>query len=104
MKKMICSLLIALTAWMPMASAEMIRMPEALGERAALAQLLQGQGVSAQDATARAAALTDEEAAILSKEMERLPAGGIGGVEVLLVIAVAMLAWWAMTRPAPSNR
>jgi len=58
---------------------------------------LQQHGVSREAAMERAAALTDSEVAMLSGEIDKLPAGattgvaGVIGVTVLLVLLVALL-------------
>jgi len=53
---------------------------------------MQAQGIDANDTKARVAALTDEEVHKIAGNMDRLPAGGDGGVlEVLLTVFVVLL-------------
>ena len=49
------------------------------------------RGVSPQDAQARAAALTDAEAAELAARIDELPAGGIGIVGAILIVFLVLL-------------
>ena len=73
-------------------SAHVLAAPD---ERVALAQKLAAHGVAPDEAQARVAALTDEEAAQLAATIDAAPAGGgNGGVAVLTgitMIAVAIL-------------
>jgi hypothetical protein len=72
----------------PMSDRE--RIAAVLEREEARAQLL-AHGVDPAQARARVAALSDEEAAVLAKQMETLPAGGrIEGV-FYLVIAIVLL-------------
>ena len=53
---------------------------------------MKAQGIDANDTKARVAALTDEEVHKIAGNMDRLPAGGDGGVlEVLLTVFVVLL-------------
>jgi len=53
---------------------------------------MQAQGIDANATKARVAALTDEEVHKIAGNMDKLPAGGDGGVlEVLLTIFVVLL-------------
>lgn len=60
-------------------------------DRAAAAGKLQAHGITAQQAHARIAALTDLEAASLAARAERLPAGADGAAIGLLVIIVFLI-------------
>jgi hypothetical protein len=59
--------------------------------REQIAVLLQAHGVSAPEATARVAALSDQEAAELAARIDRLPAGGTGIIEAILVVFLVLL-------------
>jgi len=61
--------------------------------RSDVAGQLQALGLTAQDAAARVAALTDAEVARLAGQIERLPAGADGGSLVFLIL-VGLLIWW----------
>lgn len=97
----VCRLLAALMIWAPLqsATAGMIAtdgMAGAQPERAQVAKALQGLGVDAAAAQARAAALTDEEARTLAAQVQSAPAGGVYGegiVFILLILAIAY-AWY----------
>lgn len=53
---------------------------------------MQAQGIDANATKARVAALTDEEVHTIAGNMDKLPAGGDGGVlEILLTIFVVLL-------------
>ena len=54
-------------------------------------QVLVSRGVNPSDASARVHALTDAELAQLAAQIDRLPAGGVGIVEVIGVVAVVLL-------------
>jgi hypothetical protein len=75
-------------------SAHVLAAPD---ERVALAQKLTAHGVAPDEAQARVAALTDEEATELAATIEAAPAGGNKGVLAMLagaamVAAVVLLA------------
>ena len=48
-------------------------------------------GVDPADASARVDALTDTELQTLGQQLERLPAGGVGFVEVIGIIAIVLV-------------
>jgi hypothetical protein len=52
---------------------------------------LQAHGVSPADVKARVAAMTDEEAAALARQIEALPAGGADVLGVLLTVFIVLL-------------
>jgi len=60
-------------------------------ERAAVRAQLEAHGVRAAEVKARVAALTDEEAAQLAGQLERLPAGGEGIVGALVIVFLVLL-------------
>lgn len=60
-------------------------------ERADVRERLQAYGVSAADVQARVAALSDEEAAKLAAEMDRLPAGGVDIIGAALLVFIVLL-------------
>ncbi|HEY5899877.1 MAG TPA: PA2779 family protein [Burkholderiales bacterium] len=99
--KAVCRLLVALMVWAPLqsATAGMIATDGVAGaqqERAQVAKALEGLGVEATAAQARAASLTDEEARTLAAQVQSAPAGGVYGegiVFILLVLAIAY-AWY----------
>jgi hypothetical protein len=74
-----------------LASAQRERIAEVLARPDVQAQL-QAYGVEPAEAKARVAALSDEEAALLARQMETLPAGA-GSFEgvVYLVLAIVLL-------------
>ena len=65
--------------------------------RGDVAGQLQTLGLSAQDANARVAALTDAEAAKLAGQIDSLPAGA-GGSTLLWLVLVGLLIWWAVKK------
>ena len=90
-RKTVAALVIASTASMSVS----IPAYADLGVRAAAQRQLITHGVSASDAPARVAAMTDQEAAALARQLDEMPAGAGGGggalvfaVGVLLFIAV----------------
>jgi hypothetical protein len=66
------------------------RIHEFLDRADVQAQLL-ARGVTAEDARARVAALTDAEAAELVARIDELPAGGIGIVGAILIVFLVLL-------------
>lgn len=64
---------------------------EAFLARADVRSQLEALGVDPQDATQRAALLTDQEAAQLSAQIDELPAGGIGWLGVVGIIALVFV-------------
>lgn len=109
MKKMLCRLLIALTAWMPFhfAYAGVIGTDQVVGsvaqaDRAAVISVinrtdvskqLQALGLDPATAKDRVAAMTDSEVQSLNGQLNALPAGADGtGVVVLILIGV--LIWY----------
>jgi hypothetical protein len=65
--------------------------------RGEVAGQLQSLGLSAQDAQARVAALTDAEVAKLAGQIDSLPAGA-GGSTLLWLVLVGLLIWWAVKK------
>jgi hypothetical protein len=61
-------------------------------DRSDVAQQLQAQGVDPQDAKLRVAAMTDQEVASLTGQIQSLPAGGISGWWVLIIVGA--LVWY----------
>jgi hypothetical protein len=88
------ALLIVLGPYSP-AGAAMIEAGQSAG-REAVVRALQSRGVDAASARARAAALTDDEAAALAERIDRLPAGGaldlaeyaVVGFKILLALTL----------------
>ena len=62
--------------------------------RAEVTRELQALGLSTNAAQERVAALTDDDIARLSGQIENLPAGA-HSVEILVLIAIAMFIWWS---------
>jgi hypothetical protein len=60
-------------------------------ERADVQARLQAYGVSPADVQARAAALTDAEAAELAARIDELPAGGVGILGAILIVFLVLL-------------
>ena len=71
--------------------AQVLSAAEAVLARADVRAVLTAHGVSAEDAMARVAALSEEELVALQREFDQLPAGGIGLFEVLGVTFVVLL-------------
>jgi len=63
----------------------------ALLERAEVRAQLEAHGVRPAEVKARVAALTDEEAAQLAGQLERLPAGGEGIVGAFVIVFLVLL-------------
>ncbi|HEX8962524.1 MAG TPA: PA2779 family protein [Rhodocyclaceae bacterium] len=63
----------------------------AMLERPAVQAKLQELGIGADDAKARVAALTDDEAAALANKIDSLPAGGDGVIGALIFIFLVLL-------------
>ena len=60
-------------------------------QRPELQAKLQEYGISARDAQARVAALTDQEVAALARQIETAPAGGTDVLAFVLVIFIVLL-------------
>jgi hypothetical protein len=60
-------------------------------DRADVRAQLEAHGVRPADVKARVAALTDEEAAQLAGQLERLPAGGEGIIGAILIVFLVLL-------------
>ena len=60
-------------------------------ERAEVQEQLRARGVDPMEARARAAALTDAEAAQLVSNIDQLPAGGIGIVGAIVLVFLVLL-------------
>jgi len=67
-----------------------------LMSRSDVASQLQSHGLSAGDAKARVAALTDAEVAKLAGQIDSLPAGA--DATWAWVIVIGLLIWWAVKR------
>ena len=103
-KRMLCRLLVGLTAWMPfgMAQAGMIETaqsvsPPAQMDRAAVIRQLQASGVDRAAAEKRIGAMTDEELGALAQAIDSAPAGAWSASAsflVILIAAVAFVYWW----------
>lgn len=61
-------------------------------------------GVSADDAQARIAALTDDEAAQLNQQIQQAPAGGIIGVIVFVFLVLLITDILGLTKVFPFTR
>ncbi len=111
MTRMLCRLLIATMAWMPvhLAQAGMIGTDQVVPsasqlDRAGLLNLvsrsdvtsqLQALGVDPAAAMERVAAMTDEEVRSLAGQLEAVPAGADGsGVALLILVAVIVWLVW----------
>jgi hypothetical protein len=70
----------------------------ASGDREALAEKLAAHGVAPEEAQARVAALTDEEAAQLETAIDSAPAGGNKGV-LAMIAGAAMVAAVVLLAP-----
>jgi len=73
-----------------LASAERNRIASVL-DRADVRAQLEAYGVGTADLKARVAALTDEEAAQLAGQLDRLPAGGDGVIGLLVFVFLVLL-------------
>ena len=60
-------------------------------ERADVQAQLRARGVDPTEARARAAALTDEEAALVVSNIDELPAGGVGIIGAILIVFLVLL-------------
>ena len=114
----LCRMLMVLTAWLPFdaARAEMIVTGQALArpaqaepqaDRQALARFLgredvarelQRMGIDPAAAQGRAAALSEDEAALLARQIESAPAGGTGTLTQIfsagaLIVIVVVIVW-----------
>jgi hypothetical protein len=113
-RKSFCTLLMALTAWMPFqfARAGMIDTPNVSAaadrstvttflNRADVAGQLQELGLDPATAKERVNAMSDTEIASLAHNIDALPAGGMThhAKVLLLVIVVGVIIWWAAGRP-----
>ncbi len=115
----LCRILIALMAWSPfqMAGAAMLGTDQVVAsqaqadrahvlgmlERADVAKQLAGLGVDAAQARSRVQAMSDDEVASLSRKIDALPAGGLDGSGLVVLLIVAGVIWWAVTH-TPSSR
>ncbi len=103
-KALLCRLLVVLLAWMPYqaARAELIATAEVVAQgdretverflsRAEVAQQLQKLGIEPKAAAARAAALSDDEAALLAREIGTLPVGGNTAAPFALVAVILII-------------
>lgn len=77
---------------------------QAFLERADVVAKLEQFGVSAADAKARVAAMTDEEARALSERIDQEPAGGIIGVIVFIFIVLLITDILGFTKVFPFTR
>ena len=85
-------------------SAERARIATFL-EREDVRQQLQAQGVAPADVKARVAALTDEEAARLAGQVDRLPAGGdVLGVILTVFLVLLLTDILGFTKVFPFTR
>jgi len=113
MKNVICRLLIALMAWLPLqaAHAGMIATDKVVAStsqadraavagfvsRADVASQLQSFGIDASTARDRVAAMTDEEVRYVAGRIDAMPAGA-NSAGVVIVILLIVLVWWAWSR------
>ena len=79
--------------------------PDATGQalRAELRAELAAQGVGTDEALARVAALSDVEVAQIAGRLDELPAAGIGGLGVVVLVAIglAITDWFGITNIYP---
>jgi hypothetical protein len=113
MKKMLCSLLMALMAWTPyqIAQAGMIGTDQGVAStsqhdrstvlsfvsRNDVARQLQSFGIDPAGAKDRVAAMTDEEVRTLAGRIDSMPAGA-NGAGFLILILIGVVAWWLWNR------
>jgi hypothetical protein len=112
---MFCRLLIVLMIWTPfqMANAAMVGTEQVVAstaqqdrahvlavlERGEVASDLQRYGLDPAQAKERVNAMSDEEVGVLAQRIDSLPAGGLHGAgAVLVVLIIAGVIWWAVTR------
>ena len=117
--KLLCRMLIVLTAWMPfqMANASMLGTDQAVAatthatagdgtaadrarvlgllERGDVVDKLQAMGVDPATAKGRVQAMTDEEVGALAQRIDALPAGG-NAAGLLIVLIIVGVIWWAV--------
>ena len=77
---------------------------QAFLERAEVRAQLLAQGVDPADIKGRVAALTDEEAAELARNMDTLPAGGILGAILLVFLVLLLTDILGFTKVFPFTR
>ena len=111
--RLMCRILVVCVIGLPLrASAEMIGTDQAVNamraqaertvlvslvSRAEVARQLQAFGLSQKAAQERVAALADAELCNLAGQVESLPAGA-HSVEILLLVAIALLLWWTIAK------
>jgi hypothetical protein len=115
LRNMFCRLLIVLMIWTPfqMANAAMVGTDQVVAstaqqdrahvlavlERGEVASNLQRYGLDPAQAKERVNAMSDEEVGTLARNIDSLPAGGLHGAgAVLVVLIIAGVIWWAVTR------
>jgi len=100
-RKMLLTILLA-AALLPVQAvqAEMLTVNDALAgsSRARIVEELQAAGVPADAARARAAALTDQEAAQLERDIATAPAGGSAFLWVAILAFVAFILYQTKAR------
>ncbi len=113
--RMLCRVLIALTAWAPFqfANAAMVGTEQAVAssahndrsrvlgvlERSDAVKQMQAMGIDPAQAKARVKAMSDQEVASVAQRMDTLPAGGLHGWQtVFVILIIAGVIWWAATR------
>jgi hypothetical protein len=111
MKRILCSLLIAVTAFAPLQTVQagMIGTATAADRaavaafvaRADVARQLESLGVDSATALERVAALDDEAVADLSGRIQQLPAGADAGGIVAWILIIA-LVWYFFFRKKPA--
>jgi len=102
--RFVCRILAASIFVLPFhARAEMIGTdPASFADRDGVAAQLQGFGLSHQEAMARVAALTNAEVTALADRIDSLPAGSIGGL--LPIIVIALLLWHFANTETPGSK
>jgi hypothetical protein len=73
-------------------------------DREDVRQQLQGYGVSLADVKERVAALTDDEAAQLARQMDTAPAGGIIGAIIFVFLVLLITDILGLTKVFPFTR
>jgi hypothetical protein len=73
-------------------------------DREDVRQQLQGYGVSLADVKDRVAALTDDEAAQLARQMDTAPAGGIIGAIIFVFLVLLITDILGLTKVFPFTR
>jgi hypothetical protein len=114
LRSTLCRLLIALMAWAPyqMASASMVGTDQVVAsaaqsdrahvlgllERGDVAGKLQAYGIDPAQAKDRVQAMSDEEVGSLAQKIDALPAGGLDGGGLIVLLIIAGVIWWAFTK------